>query len=188
MVRNSPQTGDAKRRYMVNAGSVVFAVAIDGIFVAIGVLGVVLIVATVFRARRGEPIQSTRTDGWRHRAAGLCTAGREVIEVTVSDDEAEGGLTVDQLGCIETRLDLLIAQIHDVQATAPTPEDARRMQLAELQAAALNETVRTMRRTRLKSAASTPERFETLTLQLATHRSALDDVLREIAQGTGRKR
>lgn len=174
---------------MVNANPVVSAVAIDGIFVAIGVIGVLLIVFAVFRARSGQPAQPKRTDGWRSRAAGLYSSGREVIDLTAADDGAEGGsgLAVDQLSAVESRLDLLIAQIHDVQASAPTPEDARRIQLAERHAASLNETVRTMRRGRLKSAASTPERFETLALQLAIHRSALDDALREIAQGTERQ-
>lgn len=187
---NSPHSGDAKRRFVVNAGSVVFAVAIDGIFVAIGVIGVVMIAAALFRVRHRQPARANRTDdGWRNRAAGVSTAGREVIDLTADGDydELGGGLTVDQLSVIETRLDLLIAQIHDVQAIAPTPEDARRMQLAELHARSLHETVSTIRRWRLKSAASTPERFDTLALQLTAHRSALDDVLREISHATGRE-
>lgn len=183
--RYSPQTGDAKRRCLVNAGAVI----VDGIFVAIGLIGVVLLVAAMFRTRRGQSARPAPTDGWRSRAAGLCADGREVIDLTAVNrgDEAESGLTLDLLSDVESRLDLLIAQIHDVQAAAPTPEDARRIQLAELHATSLNETVRTMRRGRLKSAASSPARFETLALQLATHRSALDDVLAEIARKTGRQ-
>jgi hypothetical protein len=169
---------------------VVFAVAIDVVFVAIGVIGVGLVIVAIFRARQEQQAQPKQADGWRSRAAGVCAAGREVIDLTVADDGAESGigLTVDQLSTIETKLDLLGARIREVQATAPTPDTARQMRLADLHVSSLNETVRTMRRVRLTSTASTSDQSDTLGLQLVTHRSALDDVLREISRGTGEPR
>jgi hypothetical protein len=169
---------------------VVFAVAIDAIFVAIGVIGVGLVITAIFRAWHGQHAQPEQADGWRSRVAGVCAAGREVVDLTVADDEAASGtmLTVDRLSTIETKLDLLSARIGEVQATAPTPDDARQMRLVELHVSSLNETVRTMRRVRLTSAASTSDQSDTLGLQLVTHRSALDDVLREISRGTGETR
>jgi len=177
---------------MVKAGSVFFAVAIDAVFVALGVIGVVMIAGSVLWAKRRQKhqVQPRRTDGWRRRTDGLSAAGREVIDLTANDNGADAvsGLTVNQLTTIESKLDLLVAQIHDAQAIAPTPEDEGRMKLAEMHATSLNETVRTMRRVRLTSVPTALERFDTLGLQLAAHRSALEDVLRGISRGTGKQR
>jgi hypothetical protein len=188
--RDSPHTGDAERPFLVNAGSVVSAAAIDGVYVAIAVVGIALIAVAAFRAQRRPPEQAEQPNAWRRRVAGVCAAGREVIDLTATGNgvESASGLTVDQLSAIESKLDLLNTRIRDVQATAPTPDDARQMGVAELHASSLVETVRTMRRVRLTSTTSALEQFETLGLQLATHRSALDDVLREISRGTGETR
>lgn len=182
--------GDAKRRPLVDAGSVVDPNAIDGILIAIGVIGVVLIAVAMIRARRKQPERPRRTDGWRSGAASVCAAGREVIDLTATYDttEAQGGLTVDRLSVIESKLDLLVAQIHDVQATAPAGETARHLRLAALHATSLNETVRALRRVRLKSVSSRPDQYSTFALQLAEHRSALDDVLSVISQELGEER
>ena len=159
--------------------------ATDGIAIVIGVIGVLVITASLY-VRHREPDRPKRTNGWRSRAANVCAAGREVIDLTTAQSAVEegSGLSVSQLSLIEAKLDLLTAQIGDVQATAPTAEDAEQMRLAALHAASLNEAVRTERRVRLKSVAATPDQFDTLGLQLASARSGLDDVLREISTET----
>jgi hypothetical protein len=160
--------------------------ATDGIFIVILILGVAVLAAALVSWRKAIPDHRRTSGAWQSGIASVCAAGREVIDLTAAPYPGEPGtgLTVDQLSLIESRLDLLVGRISDVQSIAPTREAAQRMSRAASHASSLNEALRTERRVRLSSTPSATQKLDTITVQFVSERSALDDVLGEICRGS----
>ncbi len=162
---------------------------IDGIFIVVLTLGGVAIVAALVMRRNGVPDRSRTANAWLSGIARICVDGRELIDMTAAADMGDSGigLTVAQLSLIETKLDLLLGRISDLQSTAPTPDAVQRLGLAESHALSLNEAVRTERRVRLSSTPSAMQKLDTIALQFVSERSSLDHVLGEICRDTKAK-
>lgn len=163
-----------------NAGSIIGGIAIGGI-------ATLLTVALWRRTRRTHADRDRdrphgRTAGER-RVLQVCNEGREIVNLTTvgRTDTAGSGLSVEQLGVIENKLDLFIAHIRDVTVSAPSEPSTLKLNLAAKHAGALYDAVRTERTIRLTSISTDPLLLDATRLQLATERTSLDRALREIA-------
>lgn len=174
----------------MNARTVVGLASSDVLFGAITALGVAAIAAAVFAVRpRTSNRAGTRkgSSGWDERVAAVCAAGREVLDLAAAHDSQEPGigLTTDQLGEMETKLDQLIGQTRDIQSIAPSHEAGHQMVQVARHATLLNEAVRTERRIRLSSIEPKDQRLATIALEFVAERSALDDVLSAVSKRSG---
>ncbi|MFW2382900.1 MAG: hypothetical protein ACN4GZ_14180 [Acidimicrobiales bacterium] len=166
----------------------------DGFFIVVLLLGVVAIAAAAFAFRRRGPARAggkaDKPTAWRTRASDVCTVGREVIDLASEHDPREPriGLTMHELGVLETKLDLLVGQVRDVQPIAPTIDASYRMSLVANHASSLNAVVRTERRVRLSSLDLRGQQLDTMVLEFVSERAALDDVIREMANELGSAR
>jgi hypothetical protein len=188
--------GDVTFCSVVDACVVLGLDATDGVYIAILVLGVAVVAAAAFAFRQQAPSTARGpsiakgANGWQKRAGDVCAAGREVIDLTVVHRPGEPGtgLTLQELGTIETKLDLLLARARDVLPRAPTPEASYQMHLVGEHASSLNKAVRTERRVRLSSLDMSSRQLDTIVLEFVSERSALDDVLGEISRDIRGKR
>lgn len=126
---------------------------------------------------------SSRTT-WNNEVSRICAEGRSVVELTAAKTPGEpgSGLSLSQLGEIETRLDLLIAQLHDVEAGAPSLLLAQSLRMASVQADNLKDLAHTERRLRLTSVNPRTALVDATALQLSKARTSLDDALRVVSQ------
>lgn len=133
-----------------------------------------------------EPGPAGRRDstGWRSNVLHLCAEGRRIVELTTARTPGEpgSGLSLAQLGYVESQLDALIAQLGDVEIGAPTPLVAQSLRMASVEADNLNGLVQTERRLRLTSVHPSTALLDATALQLSKARSSLDQALREVSQ------
>ena len=92
------------------------------------------------------------------------------------------GLTLQELGVVETKLDLLLARARDVLPGAPTPAACYQINLVAEHASSLIAVVRTERRVRVSSLDMRRQQLDTIALEFVSERSALDNVLAEISR------
>lgn len=185
--------GDAARAFLVEPCGVIGLETTDVFFVVVLVLGVAAIAAATFAFRRRGPTgakKANRSTAWHKRASDVCIAGHEVIDLASGHDPREPriGLTMHELGVLETKLDLLVGQVRDVQPTAPTLDSSYRMNLVADHASSLNAVVRTERRVRLSSLDLRGQQLDTMVLEFVSERAALDDVIREMSDELGPSR
>lgn len=146
-----------------------------------------VLLALLARARRAEPKQGpariVSSKGWRDRVQQACAEGRSVVEQTIPSTAGEpgSGLTLSQLGHIESRLDLLIALLDEIEIGAPSPHVAQSLRIGSVQARALNGVVQTERQLRLATVHPSTALLEATALQLTKARAALDQSLRQIS-------
>ncbi|MGI9585603.1 MAG: hypothetical protein ACR2N7_08440 [Acidimicrobiia bacterium] len=186
---SSPEMGDAAQSSLKDACEVIALEATEIFFVALLVLGVAVIAGAAF-AFRHRPDGSERTDApnaWQKQAGKVCAAGREVIDLTTAHDPDERGLglSIHELGEIETKLDLLVGKVRDVQPTAPNFEASHQLGLVAEHASSLNAVVQTERRVRLSTLDLKGQQLDTIILEFISERSALDDVLVEMSKELG---
>jgi len=169
-------------------------VTTDDAIVFVGVVALaascVVLLALFLRALRSEPDAEPGPGRARHstvrtsRLRQLCTEGRSVVELTTvrTPGEPGSGLSLNQLGHVESRLDLLIAQLHEAEIGAPSPRVAQLLRRASVEAENLTSLVQTERRLRLTSLHPSTALLDATALQLSKARTSLDQALRDVSQ------
>jgi hypothetical protein len=117
----------------------------------------------------------------------VCAAGHAVVDriSALQTSGTEFALGTQQLRDVESQLEVLIARISSMRSTAPSPRRGDKMSPAATHADTLRQTLRTARRIRLSSSTSSGISLESLSLELASERSGLDDALDEISTTLG---
>jgi len=161
----------------------------SGLIVVALLVGVVLIVSAVAWRRQAapEPDRPTCREDWQQQAADVCASGHAVVDRTsaLQTGGTEFSLSTQQLRDVESQLEELVVRISSMRSTAPSQQLGDKMSLAATHADALKETLRTARRIQLSSSTSTGITLESLSLELASGRSGLDDALDEISSTLG---
>jgi hypothetical protein len=149
---------------------------------AVGAIVVVFIVTWVGTNRSGS--RGGAITNWPQRCNEVSVEGREVVNLAIAEPTGEhgSGLSMERLGQLEGRLDLLIAHLRDLRLSAPSEIGGQAIGLATTHACVLNDIVQTERRIRLSSVSPDEGLLDELVLQFATERCALDEALRDMSK------
>lgn len=148
------------------------------------------LIALLRRALRSEPELDGGSDRgrgstvWRSMVRHVCADGRSVVDLTTERTSGEpgSGLTLNQLGHLESRLSLLIGQLDDAEVGAPSLFVVQTLRTAAMQAENLNSLVQTERRLRLTSVHPSMALLDATALQVSKARTSLDEALRDVSQ------
>ena len=154
------------------------------VLTAVAVTAIVVLIGTKVRTRPSQKPATGSFRNWRTRANAVVQEGREVVDLTLADhpSEDESGLTVSQLGLLESRLELLVAHLSDLKMTAPSDHARNALSLSEAHVHQLSGLVQAERRLRLSSPSPDETMLAELGIQLVAERTALDQALHEFSR------
>lgn len=142
------------------------------------------LVVLLLRRRASAPLRpsSRPATGWRERTTRACNEGRELVDLAADTQPGQpgSGLTIEQLRLVDVGLDLLVGELHDLEASAPSPQAAQSLRIATSHASAMKGIVQTERSLRLSLVTPDDSFLRATALHLSEERGLLDHSLRDI--------
>ncbi|MGI9611263.1 MAG: hypothetical protein ACR2QO_00020 [Acidimicrobiales bacterium] len=158
--------------------------------VAVVALGVALLALlqrasrTTSTAEPSRPGHGGDSGSWGNDVRKLCAEGRSIVELTTkrTGEEPGSGLSMSQLGQVESRLDVLVIELDEAEVGAPSPVIAQSLRIAAVEARNLKDLTQTERRLRLTSVHPSMALLDATALQLTKARTSLDQTLRDLSR------